>query len=284
MWNRAFAATAALLPLVCSSAIPGDEVPAKDYPGVGRIAGYVAQAYDVKKFDALEFQLKGDTFRVEGRKIYGSYTCRPGPEQECESALGAQKEFESALTKLGGEIIVRDPASEEPNAHLVGRFGVGSQLVYLDVRPWNSGEGYDLTILEERDFESSMQGGTSGSSADLRSALRQDGKAIVHIRFDFDKAVLRPDAAPIIQQIAAAMQADPTMKLEIAGHTDGIGTDGHNKALSKQRADAVVAAVQAAGIPAARMTSAGYGATVPLSDNTTSDGRAQNRRVELVKK
>jgi len=283
MLIRNLVATSFVLLSASAPALSNDAVPAKDYPGVGRIRGYVAQAYEVKRFETLEFQLKGQTTRAEGRRIYGSYTCTPDATVECESVLEVQKEFASVLKNLGGEIVVEDPASAAPNGHLIGRFGANGQTVYLDVRPWNDGAGYDLTILEERDFEPSMTT-TQAAGAELKDVLGKNGKAVIHIKFDFDKAVLRPDAAPIIQQVATILQAAPSMKLEIDGHTDGIGNEAHNKVLSKARADAVLGAIQSAGIPATRLSSVGFGSSAPVGDNATSEGRAQNRRVELIKK
>lgn len=255
-----------------------DPVQASDYPGVGRIAGYVAQSYEVKRLASWEFQLKGHPMSAEGRRIDASYTCPASATQECGSVLEVQRDFEAVLKSLGGEILVEDPASAAPNAHLVGRFGANGQLVFLDVRPWNDGAAYDLSILEERDFDPSML------ASDLTDGLSKNGKAVVHIKFDFDKGVLRADAAPVIQQIVSVLQAQPSLKLEVDGHTDGIGNEAHNKLLSKARADAVLTAIQSAGVPAARLTSVGFGSSAPMGDNANSEGRAQNRRVELVKK
>lgn len=265
------------------TAVSKDALPAPDYPGVGRLAGYDAQRYEVRKTQTLDFQLKDQTIHVDGRRIFASYTCTPSDSVECESILGVQKNFEAVLRKLGGEILHEDPPSMAPNGHLIARFGKNEATVYLDLHPWNDGAGYDLTILEEREFSSSMTA-NAGSGGDVKDSLNKVGKAVVYVQFDFDKANLRPDSGPIVKQIVDAMQADPSMKLEVDGHTDSLGTDAHNKALSKQRADAVAAAIVASGVSAARLTSAGFGSSVPLGDNATTDGRAQNRRVELIKK
>lgn len=255
-----------------------DAVPASDYPGVGRLPGYIAQAYEVKRLASWDFQLKGHPMSAEGRRIDFSYTCPASATQECASVLEVQREFQATLKNLGGEVLMQDAASAAPNAHLIGRFPANGQVVYLDVRPWNDGGAYDLTILEEKDFTPSMLG------FDLSDSLGKNGKAILYIKFDFDKSVLPPDATPIVQQIVSALQAQPSLQLEIDGYTDGIGNEAHNKTLSRARADAVLGAVQSAGVPAARLSSAGFGSSAPVGDNATSEGRAQNRRVELIRK
>jgi outer membrane protein OmpA-like peptidoglycan-associated protein len=79
------------------------------------------------------------------------------------------------------------------------------------------------------------------------------------------------------------MKSNPDLKVEIEGHTDGIGGHDYNMKLSKDRAASVVAAVVAGGIDASRLNSAGFGPDKPIASNDTDEGRAKNRRVELVK-
>lgn len=110
------------------------------------------------------------------------------------------------------------------------------------------------------------------------------GRAVLHINFDFDKATLRPDAVPVIEQVAVLLKDSPVLRLELDGHTDGIGTKEHNRILSDARARTVRNALLTRGITADRLTTAGFGATVPVANNATEDGRFKNRRVELVRR
>ena len=91
-------------------------------------------------------------------------------------------------------------------------------------------------------------------------------------------------AKPIIDQIVQMMNSNPDLKIGVEGHTDNVGTPASNKTLSEARAKSVVSAIVAQGIAADRLSPVGFGQDKPIADNNTEEGRAQNRRVELVKK
>jgi len=102
------------------------------------------------------------------------------------------------------------------------------------------------------------------------------------ILFDFDKATLKPNAKDNIAKLATSLQNNPETNILIIGHTDASGADAYNLRLSDRRADAVKTYAMANGISSARLTTEGRGETEPIADNTTEEGKAQNRRVEVV--
>jgi uncharacterized membrane protein YgcG len=128
-------------------------------------------------------------------------------------------------------------------------------------------------------------GAAGGSSSQIERELAESGKADVYsIYFTFNSDVLRPESDPTLKEIADVLKKHPDWKLGVNGHTDGIGSDDYNLDLSKRRAAAVRAAlVTRYGIAGTRLTTAGYGKTQPKDKNATLEGRAKNRRVELVK-
>ncbi len=99
------------------------------------------------------------------------------------------------------------------------------------------------------------------------------------ISFDSGRSNIRPDMAPILSKFAQGL--DGSMNVQITGHTDSQGSDAINNPLSKDRADAVRDYLVAQGVPATRISTVGRGEHQPIADNTTAEGRAKNRRVEI---
>jgi OmpA-OmpF porin, OOP family len=123
------------------------------------------------------------------------------------------------------------------------------------------------------------------SAPDFSKVLMSSGRYVTRgILFDTDSDRIKPESAPVVKMIAKGLEANPALKILIEGHTDSTGDADHNLDLSKRRAEALKAILVAQfKIDAARLTTAGLGATKPVDTNDTPQGRSQNRRVELVK-
>jgi OOP family OmpA-OmpF porin len=106
------------------------------------------------------------------------------------------------------------------------------------------------------------------------------------VNFDYDKATIRPDAAAVLDEAAQLLRDNPDVTVRIVGHTDSIGSDSYNQALSERRAQSVKAYLVSKGIAASRLSTEGRGESEPIADNMRNgrdnpEGRAMNRRAEL---
>ncbi len=126
----------------------------------------------------------------------------------------------------------------------------------------------------------------SGSvGGQLRSDLAAQGRARLNgILFDTDSARLRSESLPTLDEVVRLLAGEPSWSVLVEGHTDSTSTAAHNQALSEQRAKSVVNYLTGKGVAASRLSAAGFGQSRPVADNATELGRAQNRRVELVRK
>ncbi len=102
------------------------------------------------------------------------------------------------------------------------------------------------------------------------------------VHFDFNKYNIRPEDAAVLDEAASILKDNPDVKVDVNGYTDSIGSEEYNLRLSEKRADSVVDYLEKQGVSADRLTPHGYGKTNFVASNKTSEGRAQNRRVELV--
>lgn len=118
----------------------------------------------------------------------------------------------------------------------------------------------------------------------LYDKLMTDGKIITTgIRFDVNKSTIKPESMGIINEIVALLKEKSELKFSIEGHTDSDGDDKTNQALSEARANSVKSKMIDLGISSSRLKSKGFGESKPISDNNSSEGKANNRRVEFIK-
>ncbi len=120
-----------------------------------------------------------------------------------------------------------------------------------------------------------------GQAITLEGCSAGDTIVLQGVTFDFNQARLTPNAKVILDGVADALIAKADIKVEVGGHTDAKGTDDYNVKLSQRRAESVVQYLVGRGVDTARMSSQGYGETMPVADNETDEGRELNRRVEL---
>lgn len=138
-----------------------------------------------------------------------------------------------------------------------------------------------VDVTETKPMETRMVVVTSDEMA---KGIEETGRiALYGIFFDTDKTDIKPDSVPALEEIAKLMKASPNLRVLVVGHTDSTGDREYNMGLSRRRAESVVKYLQEKfQIPASRMIPAGVGMLAPVASNRTEEGRAKNRRVELV--
>jgi outer membrane protein OmpA-like peptidoglycan-associated protein len=190
--------------------------------------------------------------------------------------------YANAVRGIGGEIL-DDPARSTLGDRLTARLEIESRQVWVYLTSDSPVIGgnwltYKVIVVQQ---DAAAQVITAEKMLD---ALNADGFITLHLNFDTAKWDIKPDDLGTIDQIAGLMRANPQLQLSVEGHTDNAGSPEANEVLSANRAKAVMDAVVARGISPERLSSTGFGQASPVADNRTEEGRAKNRRVELVKK
>ena len=156
----------------------------------------------------------------------------------------------------------------------------GAQWVQVYGQPWNDLSGYEFSAVKVQGMAQEME----ATADSLAMEIQKSGRAAVYgINFDTGKAILKPESDKILGEIATLLKNNPSWKMKVEGHTDNVGLKATNQTLSQERAAAVVTWLVGHGVDRARLTSVGFGDTKPLADNASEEGRAKNRRVDLVK-
>ena len=122
----------------------------------------------------------------------------------------------------------------------------------------------------------------AGIEVSLSRASKGAQIRVDSIHFETDKANLEPGSIPTMRKLYDMMRENPGIRIEIAGHTDSMGSEEVNQRLSELRAESVAAWLIQNGISSTRIVAKGHGETKPIADNATEEGRLQNRRTEIL--
>ncbi|HCV43062.1 MAG TPA: hypothetical protein DGH68_06225 [Bacteroidetes bacterium] len=244
----------------------------QDHPLLSRMPGFYLSSYEQKDFDSyLSPYLSGDEARWEGKLTKLGYSSKSGSKQVSMTQIA--RNYEEAAKKIGGKILYKDARIMDAKIQKNGA------VTCVEVAAFNDGRTYELLIVESKPMEQEV---TVNAEA-LSQSLAATGKAAVYgIYFDTGKSVVKPESNPALEEITKLLKQSPQLKLYVVGHTDNVGTLDVNLKLSSDRAGAVVRALVGRGIDAARLKASGVGPYSPATSNKTEEGKAKNRRVELV--
>jgi outer membrane protein OmpA-like peptidoglycan-associated protein len=226
-----------------------------------------------KEFDAYEFTNGKSMTHVEGK--YWERQYRPKEGVTRASVLQMKRNYTNAVKAMGG-VVIFDGNDEGGSPILVLKASKPGKNIWIQLNC--DPDEYYIRMVEEEAMKQDI------TSSGLLKALESQGHVALDVRFATSKADILPESKPVLDQMIALLKENPALKVSIEGHTDNAGDAKANKGLSERRATSVMTALKAAGIAPGRLTSAGWGSEKPVADNTTEAGRANNRRVELVKK
>ena len=237
-----------------------------------RMPKYFIARCEAREYDGYEFLTpKPPRNRVEGEFTFITY--QVGERADERSGLEVIRNYENAIRKVGGKIV-----NIEPNRYVNGVMTIDGKEVWAQAE---KGNGLIwLRIIRKKEMDQIIV----ADAASMANDLKLSGHVAVHgIYFDTAKAELKPESTQAVGEVAKLLEADPSLKLYVVGHTDTVGNIDANLKLSQARAESVVQALVRDGVAGARLKSFGNGPFAPVGSNATEDGRAQNRRVELVK-
>jgi outer membrane protein OmpA-like peptidoglycan-associated protein len=277
----------------------------KDHPLVSRYPGSFIREYRTAEFDEFTLPLGKvkDGALVKGQHLEGKITYIDYATPPERSDLEVYRNYEGALKTAGFEILfacahndgcgIGDLTlwegqgkrrwmwdSERVLSAKLSKPG-GDVYVCLEQSAWGA-HYVALFIVEPKPMETGM---VTVNAAALEGGLARAGHVEVPgIFFDFNQSEVKAESKPALDEIAKMLKANPSMRVWVVGHTDSVGTVEANQKLSEARAAAVAKALIATyGVSATRLKGYGVGPLAPVASNDSEEGRAKNRRVELVK-
>lgn len=236
-----------------------------------RMPGYSISVYQQQGFSSYSFRTKPPQV-VEGKYTRIHYYLKD-PQQN-PGGLAIRRNYENAIKSVGGEVVYSDD-----NVSVMKAMRDGVE-VWTEVQASTKVPGriYFLHVVERTPMAQVI-------TADaMAAAIDKDGFIAIDVHFATGKADILPESRPLIDEVVKMLSKRSTLRVGIEGHTDNTGSAATNKTLSDARARSVVNAIVAAGVNPNRLDPVGVGQERPVADNRTEEGRAKNRRVEIVKR
>ncbi|MCC7400963.1 MAG: OmpA family protein [Chitinophagaceae bacterium] len=252
----------------------------KDHPLFSRIPGYYIDQCS-ENFNQFEIVTGvGKQQALEGTVSNYRYNII-NEDSKRPSAFQIIKNYENAVLTKGGEKVYL--ASKPDNDGFTGatfKMNNNGSTYWLTLYEFNDIDaclGFQLTIVK---MEAMKQDVTANA---MFEKVNSGEPLTLYINFESGKSVIRNESLNIVDELYKMLNTNPSLKIIIEGHTDNTGTKAANQLLSEQRAASLKQALVKKGIAAERISTVGYGQDKPIAGNTTEEGRAKNRRVEIKK-
>jgi OmpA-OmpF porin, OOP family len=259
---------------------PDDIEGGKDTPYFTRMPHFFIEATENKEFDTYTFFDGKKEVPIEGKVYQTSYRLKE--DAPPTSLVQIRRNYVNAVKTMGARMLFEGQHGQFEDTRsgstiVTALLKKGTREAWIEIWPTND-YSYTLTVVERQAMKQEV------TATDMLDALNKDGYIALDIQFDTGKSTVRPESQPILDQIVALLKENAAIKLSIEGHTDNVGDAKSNKILSEARAQSVMAVIVKAGIAGNRLSAVGFGQEKPVADNRSEEGRARNRRVELVKK
>ncbi len=247
----------------------------KDHPLVTRMSDFYIGDYEENEFEIGKFKTADGTVEIDGHKYEIDYRLKSGITPTGKAQI--LRNYTNALKSIGAEVLL------EGSYYNIYKITKDGMETWIKVDPGNyDGKRYELMIVER---EALVQEVVADAEALRKGVFNSGHMAVYGIYFDSGKSEIKEGSDASLKEIAAFLQGNASIRLYIVGHTDSDGNLSDNMVLSLNRANAVIdALVNKYGISKSRLEAKGVGSLAPVSTNRTAEGKALNRRVELVDK
>jgi OmpA-OmpF porin, OOP family len=277
----------------------------KDHPLFNRMPNYYLSNCEEVEFGSMKFPvgkpdpdneniIKSET--IEGKIMVFNYLLMD--DKKPSSGLQLMRNFQNAARQNGGVIAGEYQGwctgyyefnGSDINGGTIPfgnsctnwgsciKFANNNKEIWVYVQLSGDGEGYDMVIAEKEAMSQDIQANEMFEKINSGEALT------LYINFESGKSAIKSESQNIIDELFNMLSSNPTLKIIIEGHTDNVGNPASNKTLSEQRAASVKTALVNKGISADLIKTVGFGQDMPVADNSTEDGKAKNRRVEIKK-
>jgi outer membrane protein OmpA-like peptidoglycan-associated protein len=277
----------------------------KDYPLFNRMPSYYLSNCEELEFGSMKFPVGAPDSKnenriksenIEGKIMLFNYQLKD--DKTPSSGLQIMRNFQNASRQNGGIILGEYQGwctgmyeqnggginggtipfgNGCTNWGLTVKFTKDKKEIWIYVQISGDGEGYDMVIVEKEAMNQYIQANEMFDKINSGDALT------LYINFESGKSAIKSESQSIIDELYKMLSSNPNLKIIIEGHTDNVGNAASNKTLSEQRAASVKTSLVSKGISADRIKTIGFGQDKPVADNSTEDGKAKNRRVEIKK-
>jgi OOP family OmpA-OmpF porin len=245
----------------------------QDHPLFTRMSQFYISRYVQRDFDVRQLPVAGNKREaIEGKVTEIHYALTKDGKATAPTRPEIIRNYTNAIKAIGGMVVTEDFQTATMKAVQKNGTEVWAQISAATASTPR------LIVVERGEMKQQV------TATDMLSALEKQGRISLYINFETAKADIAPASMSVIDEVVTLLRNNTQLNVAIEGHTDNVGTAASNQTLSEARAQSVMAAIISKGIAAARLSAQGFGQSKPLSDNATEDGRAKNRRVELVRK